>query len=419
MPQTVKAAVSQLSITLDDVRAAAATLKGAIVATPTLHSRTLSAISGAQVYVKFENLQFTGSFKDRGSLVRLNKLSAAERKTGVIAVSAGNHAQGVAYHAQRLGIPATIVMPTITPYTKVRQTKEYGARVLLHGQNLADTEPFAAELIAKEKLTLIHPYDDAGIVAGQGTVALEMLTAEPNLDALIVSVGGGGLIAGCAVAAKAMRPGIEVIGAETSLYPSLYQKMRGLEAKSGGATIADGIAVKTIGRVPFPIHQALIDDVILVNEPEIEQAICLYMDIEKTVAEGAGATPLAALLGHPQRFAGKRVGLVLSGGNIDSRLLAQVIHRGMVRSGRVLSLRVAITDVPGTLARVATVIGDTGGNILEVRHQRLFIDVPAKAAELDLMVETRDPESARDMIARLQAAGFVVHVLSSSSSGGD
>ncbi len=408
-----------LPVTIDDIRAAAAVIQGAVVATPLSHSRTLSAISGAQVYVKFENLQFTGSFKDRGSLVRLSKLTPAEKKAGIIAVSAGNHAQGVAYHAQRLGIPATIVMPVITPYTKVRQTKEYGARVLLHGQNLADTEPFAAELIAKEKLTLIHPYDDASIVAGQGTVGLEMLTAQPDLDTLIVPVGGGGLIAGCAVAAKAMRPGIEVIGSETALFPSLYQKLRGLEAKHGGATIADGIAVKTIGKIPFPIHQALVDDVILLAEPEIEQAICLYMDIEKTVAEGAGATPLAALLGHPQRFAGKKVGLVLSGGNIDSRLLAQVINRGMVRSGRVMSLRIHINDVPGTLARVASVVGETGGNILEVHHQRMFTDVPAKAAELDLMVETRDPESARDMITRLQAAGFVVHPLSSNKSGGD
>ena len=416
---TTAAAAAPAAVTLDQIRAAAATLKGAIVATPFAHSRTLSSVTGAQVFVKFENLQFTGSFKDRGSLVKLGQLSAAQQRNGIIAVSAGNHAQGVAYHAQRLGIPATIVMPEITPYSKVRQTKEFGARVLLHGQNLADTEPFAAELVAKEKLTLIHPYDDAAIVAGQGTVALEMLTAEPNLDVLIVPVGGGGLIAGCAVAAKAMKPDIQVIGAETALYPSLYQKMRDLPPKMGGATIADGIAVKTIGKVPFAIHQKLVDDVMVVNEPEIEQAICLYLDIEKVVAEGAGATSLAALVGHPQRFAGKRVGLVLSGGNIDARLLAQVINRGMVRSGRVLSLRVDINDVPGTLARVATVIGETGGNIIEVRHQRLFTDIPAKAAELDLMVETRDPESARDMIARLQAAGFTVHVMSSSSSGSD
>ncbi|MBM3507621.1 MAG: threonine ammonia-lyase [Alphaproteobacteria bacterium] len=407
------------TVTLDQIRAAAATLKGAVVATPLSHSRTLSAITGAQVFVKFENLQFTGSFKDRGSLVKLSQLTEAQRRTGIIAVSAGNHAQGVAYHAQRLGIPATIVMPEITPYTKIRQTKEFGARVLLHGQNLADTEPFAAELVAREKLTLIHPYDDPAIVAGQGTVALEMLAAEPLLDVLIVPVGGGGLIAGCAVAAKGLKPDIQVFGAETALYPSLYQRMRGLPPKMGGATIADGIAVKTIGKVPFAIHQKLVDDVMVVNEPEIEQAICLYLDIEKTVAEGAGATPLAALVTHPQRFAGKRVGLVLSGGNIDARLLAQVINRGMVRSGRVLSLRVDINDVPGTLAKVATVIGETGGNIIEVRHQRLFTDIPAKAAELDLMVETRDPESARDMIARLQAAGFTVHVLSSASSGSD
>ncbi len=407
-----------MTITLAEIRAAAALLKGSVVATPFTHSRTLSAVTGAHVFLKFENQQFTASFKDRGSLVKLSRLTPEQRKTGVIAVSAGNHAQGVAYHAQRLGIPATIVMPVIAPYTKVRQTKEYGARVLLHGQNLADTEPFARELVAKEGLTLIHPYDDPHIVAGQGTVGLEMIEAEPNLDAIVVPVGGGGLIAGCAIAVKSIKPDIEVVAAEAALYPSLYQRMHGLEQKVGGATIADGIAVKTVGNIGYEAAGKLIDEVLLVGEPEIEQAICMLIDIEKQVAEGAGATALAAVITHPGRFAGKKVGIVVTGGNIDTRLLAQVINRGMVRSGRILSLRIDINDVPGTLARVATVIGESGGNILEVHHQRLFIDIPAKAAELDLMVETRDAESGRDMVAKLQAAGFVVHLMSSSATAG-
>lgn len=407
-----------MTITLAEIRAAAALIKGSVVATPFTHSRTLSAVTGAQVFLKFENQQFTASFKDRGSLVKLSRLTPEQRKTGVIAVSAGNHAQGVAYHAQRLGIPATIVMPVIAPYTKVRQTKEYGARVLLHGQNLADTEPFARELVAKEGLTLIHPYDDPHIVAGQGTVGLEMIEAEPNLDAIVVPVGGGGLIAGCAIAVKSIKPDIEVVAAEAALYPSLYQRMHGLEQKVGGATIADGIAVKTVGNTGYEAAGKLIDEVLLVGEPEIEQAVCMLIDIEKQVAEGAGATALAAVLTHPGRFAGKKVGIVVTGGNIDTRLLAQVINRGMVRSGRILSLRIDINDVPGTLARVATVIGESGGNILEVHHQRLFIDIPAKAAELDLMVETRDAESGRDMVAKLQAAGFVVHLMSSSATAG-
>ncbi len=407
-----------MTITLAEIRAAAALLKGSVVATPFTHSRTLSAVTGAHVFLKFENQQFTASFKDRGSLVKLSRLTPEQRKTGVIAVSAGNHAQGVAYHAQRLGIPATIVMPVIAPYTKVRQTKEYGARVLLHGQNLADTEPFARELVAKEGLTLIHPYDDPHIVAGQGTVGLEMIEAEPNLDAIVVPVGGGGLIAGCAIAVKSIKPDIEVVAAEAALYPSLYQRMHGLEQKVGGATIADGIAVKTVGNIGYEAAGKLIDEVLLVGEPEIEQAICMLIDIEKQVAEGAGATALAAVITHPGRFAGKKVGIVVTGGNIDTRLLAQVINRGMVRSGRILSLRIDINDVPGTLARVATVIGESGGNILEVHHQRLFIDIPAKAAELDLMVETRDAESGRDMVAKLQAAGFAVHLMSSSATAG-
>ena len=400
-----------MTVALSDIQAAAGQIRGAVVETPTHFSRTLSAVTGTEVVVKFENLQFTASFKDRGALVRLLTLAPGDRKAGVIAASAGNHAQGVAYHAQRLGIPATIVMPTATAYSKVRQTKGFGARVLMFGESLTNANPHAEQIAERDGLTLIHPYDDESIIAGQGTVALEMLAADPDLEVLLVPVGGGGLIAGCCVAAKAIKPKIEVIGVEAALYPSLYRALRGIEPKSGGATMADGIAVKTPGEIPLSILRGHLDDVVLVGEAEIEQAICLYIEIEKTVAEGAGAVTLAALLAHPQRFAGKRTGLVLSGGNIDSRLLAQVLNRGLVRSGRVVSLRVDITDVPGTLARVANLVGETGGNIIEVRHQRLFTDVPAKAAELDLMVETPDPESTHEMITRLKAAGFVVHVL--------
>ena len=407
-----------MPLQLDDIRAAAALIRGAVVTTPTLHSRTLSQVTGAEVVVKFENLQFTASFKDRGALVKLLGLTDAERAGGVIAVSAGNHAQGVAYHAQRLGIPATIVMPTNTPSTKIRQTKEFGARVILEGENLVDCTPHAEELAACERLISIHPYNDQAIIAGQGTVALEMLEADPSLDVLLAPVGGGGLIAGCALAAKELKPGIEVIGVEAAFYPSLRQALRGEPPGGGGATIAEGIAVKAAGDVPLALLRDRIDDTLLVGEVELEQAMCLYLDIEKTVAEGAGAATLAALLAFPDRFRGRRVGLILSGGNVDSRMLAQVVNRGLVRSGRVISLRVYITDVPRTLARVADIVGACGGNIINVRHQRLFTDVPAKAAELDLMVETPDAQSSTDIVERLSAGGFRVQVLSSASDGG-
>jgi len=404
-----------MTLTLDNVRKAAELIRGAVVETPTLYSRTLSHVTGAEVVVKFENLQFTASFKDRGALVKLLQLSDAERKGGVIAVSAGNHAQGVAHHAHRLGIPATIVMPTSTPYTKIVHTKNLGAHVLLHGENLVDCGPFASEIAEREGLSLIHPYNDEAIISGQGTVALEMLEADPSIEVLLVPVGGGGLIAGCAITAKALNPDIEVIGVESALYPSLRQTLSGKALTSGGTTIAEGIAVKSAGAIPLAINKDLVDDVVLVDEVDLERAICMYLEIEKTVAEGAGAATLAALLSNDARFRGRRVGLILSGGNIDSRLLAQVINRELVRSGRVLSLRVDITDVPGTLARVASIVGESRGNIIEVRHQRLFTDIPAKAAELDLMIETPDPESAAKMISRLEAAEFTVHVISPAS----
>ena len=404
-----------MTVTLEDIQTAAAAIDGAVVRTRMARSRTLSAITGAEVFLKFENQQFTASFKDRGALNKLMSLSASERAGGVIAASAGNHAQGVAYHAERMAIPATIVMPVNTPNTKVQHTKGFGATVVLHGETLADSAPFAVDMAARDSLTLIHPFNDPAIIAGEGTIALEMLADEPELEVLVAPVGGGGLIAGCAIAAKAIKPGIEVIGVQADHYPSLHQALNNQPAQTGGPTIAEGIAVKEVGDVPLAILKDLIDDVLLVAETEIEQAICSLVEIEKTVAEGAGAVTLAALAAHPQRFAGRRVGLIISGGNIDSRLLAQVLNRGLVRTGRIVSLRVDITDEPGTLARVSMIVGENGGNIIEVRHQRLFLDVPAKAAELDLMVETRDPESGRAMVAKLTEAGFTVHILTAAA----
>jgi len=409
---------AKLTVTLADIQAAAETIDGAVIRTPMSRSRTLSAITGAEVFLKFENQQFTASFKDRGALNKLMSLTDAERAGGVIAASAGNHAQGVAYHAERMGIPATIVMPTNTPNTKVQHTKGFGARVVLHGNTIAESAPFALDIAGKEGLTLIHPFNDPTIIAGQGTVALEMLEDVPDLEVVVVPVGGGGLIAGCAIAAKAIKPDIELIGVEADHYPSLHQTLNNLPKQSGGPTIAEGIAVKELGELPLEIIRNLVDDVLVVEETDIEHAICALVEIEKTVAEGAGAVTLAALMAHPNRFKGRRVGLVISGGNIDSRLLAQVLNRGLVRTGRVFSLRVDITDEPGALARVATIVGENGGNVIEVHHQRLFLDVPAKSAELDLMVESRDQESGSAMVAKLTEAGFTVHILSAAAERG-
>jgi threonine dehydratase len=399
------------TITLDDIRAAETQLSGVIVETPTVHSRTLSAIAGCDVVLKLENLQYTGSFKDRGALVKMLSLSEAERAAGVIAVSAGNHAQGVAYHAERLGIPATIVMPEGTPFVKVRHTEAFGARVILKGDGLAEAAAFAAELRAREGLTLVHPYDDPRVIAGQGTIALEMIEADPALDILVVPIGGGGLISGIAIAAKAFRPSIEVVGVETELYPSMYQAIRGLAPTSGGQTIAEGIAVKKPGELTKAIVARMVDDILLVGESAIEHAVQLLIEIEKTVAEGAGATPLAAIMANRDRFAGKRVGLVVSGGNIDSRLLASVLLRGLMRDGRIVRLRVETRDVPGALGHVARLIGEKGGNIVEIYHQRLFYDVPVKLAELDVVLETRDPSHVMDIISSLRAAGFPTRLL--------
>jgi threonine dehydratase len=401
----------ELPVTLEDIRLAADRIKGAVVHTPCLRSETLSRIANADVWVKFENLQFTASFKERGALNTLLQLSPDERQRGVIAMSAGNHAQGVAYHAGRLGIPATIVMPSFTPNVKVKHTRDHGARVVLHGDTLAEAATEAHRLAKAERLVFVHPYDDPRIIAGQGTIALEMLQDVPALDTLVIPVGGGGMIAGCAIAAHALKPEVKVIGVETSGYSAMRQLLAGEPVIAGGDTVAEGIAVRDIGTLPLAVARALLDRVVTVDEVVIERAIALLLEVEKTVAEGAGAAALAALLAHPQHFTGRTIGLVLSGGNIDTRLLASILLRGLVRDGRIVRLRLMIGDLPGQLARVAGLIGKAGGNIVEVQHQRLFGGVVAKSAELDVTVETRGRDHVRELVAALQADGFKVRVL--------
>jgi threonine dehydratase len=403
--------MQKLPVTLEDVEFAAARIGDAVVHTPCLRSETLSRIAKADVWVKFENLQFTASFKERGALNTLLQLTDAEKKRGVIAMSAGNHAQGVAYHAGRLGIPATIVMPSFTPNTKVEHTRGHGARVVLHGDTLAEAATEAHRLADAGKLVFVHPYDDPRIIAGQGTIALEMLQDAPEIDTLVAPVGGGGMIAGCAVAARGLKPDIKVIGVETTSYQAMHQLLAGEPVTAGGDTIAEGIAVRDIGKTPLAIAKALLDQVLTVDEVAIERAIALFIEVEKTVAEGAGAASLAALLAHPQHFIGRKVGLVLSGGNIDTRLLASVLLRGLVRDGRIVRLRLMIGDLPGQLARVSGLIGKAGGNIVEVQHQRLFGAVVAKRTELDVTVETRGRDHARELVEALSAEGFKVRVL--------
>ena len=409
-----------MTVTLGDIERAAAAIRGAVVETPCVRSLTLSEITGAEIWLKMENEQYTGSFKDRGALVRMLDLDEGQRRRGVIAMSAGNHAQGVAYHAKRLGIPATIVMPEGTPMVKIRSTELLGARVILHGAGLSEAETFAHELAGREGLTFVHPYDDERIIAGQGTVALEMLAARPDLDMLVVPIGGGGLIAGCATAAKAIRPDIAVVGVEAALYPSMLRAIRGEDAAPGrsasdGPTIAEGIAVKRPGRLTQPIVERLVSHIALVTEAQIERGVQLLIEIEKTVAEGAGAAPLAAVLAEPERYAGRRVGLVVSGGNIDSRLLASVLMRGLVREGRLVRLRVEVSDQPGSLARITRQIADLGANVLEVYHQRWFYDVPIKMAEVDFVLETRDIAHMRKLVDSLTASGTRARLLSSSA----
>jgi threonine dehydratase len=389
-----------------EVREAAAAIAGGVALTPCLRSRTLSQITGADVILKFENHQFTASFKERGALNRLLGLGPAERSAGVCAPSAGNHAQGVAYHARRLGIPATIVMPRFTAHVKVEHTRAHGAEVILHGETFDECRAHAEGVAVERGLALIHPYDDARVIAGQGTVALEMLAAFPDLQSLIVPVGGGGLVGGMAIAARSIKPGMAVYGVQSRRYPGAYQALHGLPPQTGGPTIAEGIAVKAPGALTLPILRALVTDVLLVDEGDLEEAMLLLLEIEKTVVEGAGAAPLAALLRHRALFAGQQVGLVLSGGNIDPMLLASIIERGMVRTGRLARIRVEVRDLPGSLSDVAEVIGRENANIQEVYHQRAFTQLPLQTTEVDFVVRTRGRAHLDDVLAALAAAGY-------------
>ena len=398
-----------LAVTIADIEAARRTLAGQVTRTPMLLAPQLSELTGAQVYVKYENFQHTHSFKDRGALNKLSALDGDERSRGVIAMSAGNHAQAVAYHAARLGVPATIVMPVTTPFVKVDATRAYGAEVVLAGETVADAQTRAQELARERSLVFVHPYDDALIIAGQGTIALELLEDVPDLDVLVVPIGGGGLIAGNAVAAKAVKPAIEIVGAECALYPSMYAAIQGERRACGGPTLAEGIAVANVGALTLPIVRELVSEIVLVQEPHLEQAVDAFVVAQKTVAEGAGAAGLAALLARPERFRGRKVGLILAGGNIDPRILASIMVRELERSDRVVAFRLTIPDRPGVLGHVATKLGALGANILDVDHRRLFLDVPAKGARLDITLETRDRTHAEQVFAMLQAEGYLPH----------
>ncbi len=396
---------------LHDIEAAAQRLAGQVLDTPFVESRTISQLTGCQVFLKFENLQYTASFKERGACNKLAQLSPEERTRGVVAMSAGNHAQGVAYHAQRLGLRAVIVMPRFTPGVKIERTRGFGAEVVLHGDTLDASRAHARELAASQGLVFVHPYDDEAIAAGQGTVALEMLRVQPDLDTLVVAIGGGGLMAGMATAARAIRPDIEILGVQAERFPAMYNAIKGTHLPQGSSTIAEGIAVGTPGVITQAIIKDKVDDIVLVDEGDIEQAIVMLLEIEKTLVEGAGAAGLAALLRHPQRFAGKRVGLVLCGGNIDPLLLASIIERGMVRAGRLARIQVNARDVPGNLAEITRIVAEAGANIDEVHHQRAFTLLAAQNVAIELVLQTRGREHIAQVITRLREAGFETFTL--------
>jgi threonine dehydratase len=399
-----------MTVTIDDIRAAAAALRGQVVDTPCLHSRTLSEITGAQIFLKFENHQFTASFKERGALNKLLSLDPPAAKKGVIACSAGNHAQGVAHHANRLGIPAVIVMPRHTPFVKVEHTRRHGAEVILHGENFDEAKAHAFALEKRRGLTLVHPYDDGKVIAGQGTIGLEMLEAHPDLDTLVIAIGGGGLISGIATAAKSLKPSIDLVGAQTVRFPSMVHALRGTVPAFGASTIAEGIAVQEPGRLTREIVSRTVSDILLVDEGDIEQAIVMLLEIEKTVVEGAGAASLAAILAQPDRFRGRRVGLVLCGGNIDPLMLAEIVKRGMVRAGRLARVRVEVRDLPGSLAKVTACLAQHNANIEEVHHQRAFTQLAVQNAEVDLVLKTRNHDHVRELVAALANAGFAARV---------
>jgi threonine dehydratase len=394
--------------TIDDIRAAAQRIAGAVVRTPMLVSRTLSEVVGAEVWLKFENLQFTAAYKERGALNKLLQLTAEERQRGVLAASAGNHAQAVAYHAKRLGIPATIVMPANTPTVKVTHTEGHGATVVLHGNMFDDAYAKARELAAEKHFVFVHPFDDPAIIAGAGTVALEMLEAAPDLDTIVVPIGGGGLMSGVSIASRAIKPDIGLIGVEAELYPSMKCAIEGCHMALGGDTLAEGIAVKQPGELTSRILKDHADDVILVPERDLERAVAMLVGIEKTVVEGAGAAGLAAMLSQPERFRGRKVATILCGGNIDTHLLANVLVRDLVREGRIARLRVAVQDQPGALAAITAKVYEAGANVIEIRHSRIFTALPAKDTVIEVECEARDAQTIDDVVARLEAAGFRV-----------
>jgi len=393
-------------VTIDDVRNAAAEIRGQVVATPCDESRTLSALSGAQVFLKFENLQFTASFKERGALAKLLSLSDAERARGVIAVSAGNHAQGMAYHARRLGIPAVIVMPRFTPAVKVERTAWHGPEIILHGENFDAAREHGEALARDRGLVMVHPYDDPQVIAGQGTAGLEMLDAVSSLDVLLVPIGGGGLISGIAVAAKGINPEIEIVGVQSDRYPSMYNAVKGASLPYGPSTIADGIAVKQPGRLTREIVSRLVADILLVSEADLEEAVLALLEVEKTVVEGAGAAGFAALLRNRERFANKRVGVILSGGNIDPLALTEIVERGLVRSRRLARVHVGLRDVPGSLAAVTAIIAEANANIVEVHHQRAFTRLPAQNADVEFVIQTRGPAHLQETLDALARGGY-------------
>ncbi|MCP1470863.1 threonine dehydratase [Sphingobium sp. OAS761] len=397
-----------LPVTVDDILAARTRIAGSVVKTPTLISQTFSDMLGCKVYLKFENLQFTAAYKERGALNRLLQLDADSRAKGVIAASAGNHAQGLAYHGKRLGVPVTIVMPETTPIIKITQTQGHGATVVQHGEKFDDAYAHARKLEVEQGLTFIHPFDEPDIIAGQGTVALEMLEDAPEIDTLIVPIGGGGLFSGMATAARAMKPDIRLVGVQAELYPSMYDYIKGADLACDGDTLAEGIAVKQPGELTRRFVDRLADDVLLVTERRLEEALSLLLQIEKTVVEGAGAAGLAALLSYRGQFVGRKVGLVLTGGNIDTRLLANVLLRDLARSGRLARLRIILQDRPGALFHVARIFDQEAVNILELAHQRIFTNLPAKGLTLDVECETRDRDHLQRLIAALREAGYEV-----------
>jgi threonine dehydratase len=403
-------------ISLDDIKAAAVALGDTVARTPLVPSQPMSGTAGCSLKLKLENLQNTGSFKARGAGAKLASLGVDATKAGIVAASAGNHAQGCAYHARRLGIPATIVMPTDTPFSKIERSRALGATVVLQGDSVDAAATVALAMAERDDLAFIHPYDDPHIIAGQGTIGLELIEEWPDLDTIVVPIGGGGLIAGIAIAVKAMKPTARLIGVEAALFPSMSDALQGRPPTSGGTTIADGIAVKEPGRITRAIIQELVDDVVAVDEPALEDAVARLAETQKVVAEGAGAAALAAVLSEPDRFVDRNVVAIVSGGNIDCRLLAELLNRSLVRDGRLVRLRIGLVDRPGMLGQIADIIGAEGGNIIEINHQRLFYDVPARQAEIDAIIETRNVDHVRDIVAALIENGHTTRVLSSRSS---